>query len=101
MRAPLLVRCCSFWRLQIGQTYTPQNENGWTIGYHSKLYNLTDQALGACPPDTTWALVTNGDNIYEPAFFQQLATVGQSADVVAFDYYSRHACSPLKLTLLC
>jgi hypothetical protein len=42
----------------------------------------------ACPRDTQWLVVTNGDNDYDPSFLSVLVQQ-QGAEVVAFDFYSR------------
>jgi hypothetical protein len=42
----------------------------------------------ACPRDTQWLVVTNGDNDYDPSFLSVLVEQ-QGAEVVAFDFYSR------------
>ena len=42
----------------------------------------------ACPKDTRWLAVTNGDNEYDPSFLSVLVEQ-EGAEVVAFDYYSR------------
>jgi hypothetical protein len=43
----------------------------------------------ACPRNTRWVVVTNGDNDYDPKFLSVLVQQ-QAAEVVAFDYYSRY-----------
>ena len=55
-----------------------------------RLYNLTDEAIRACPASTRWVLATNGDNAYAGGFFQALLQAPADADVVAFDYHSRY-----------
>ena len=62
-----------------------------TTVYHAeRLYNLTDEAVRACPTNTRWVLVTNGDNAYADSFFDALLRAPADADVIAFDYYSRY-----------
>ncbi|KAK2080947.1 hypothetical protein QBZ16_000801 [Prototheca wickerhamii] len=46
-----------------------------------------------CPPDTTWLLVTNGDNEYASDFLMRVneeSRADPAADIVAFDFYSRY-----------
>jgi hypothetical protein len=43
----------------------------------------------ACPKNTRWVVVTNGDNDYDPKFLSVLVQQ-HDAEVVAFDYYSRY-----------
>ena len=52
-----------------------------------KLSNL--QAIRACPRDTRWLIVTNGDNEYASDLFAQIAP-HSDAELVALDYYSRY-----------
>ncbi|KAK9811560.1 hypothetical protein WJX72_005917 [[Myrmecia] bisecta] len=73
----------------IGVQFSPRVDNQWAQGYHALLYNLTDEAVRACPTDTKWVVITNGDNEYADTFFDELASA-RDADVVAFDYYSRY-----------
>uniref|UniRef100_A0A383WPA8 Uncharacterized protein n=1 Tax=Tetradesmus obliquus TaxID=3088 RepID=A0A383WPA8_TETOB len=75
----------------ISAKYQPKTPDGqqWMVNYHAKLYNLTDEAIRACPRNTRWVVVTNGDNDYDPQFLSVLARHGE-AEVVAFDYYSRY-----------
>ena len=54
------------------------------------LYNLTDEAIRACPPSTQWVVATNGDNLYARDMFQTVMDAPANADVVALDYYSRY-----------
>ena len=54
------------------------------------LYNLTDEAIRACPPSAQWVLATNGDNLYARDAFQAVISAPADADVVALDYYSRY-----------
>ena len=35
-------------------------------------------------------MVTNGDNMYDAAFLETLATVPAEADIAAFSFYSRY-----------
>ncbi|KFM26160.1 hypothetical protein F751_4653 [Auxenochlorella protothecoides] len=77
----------------IGPDFAAKTEDGmWSPYYHALLYNLTDDAVFACPEDTTWLLVTNGDNEYADSFLARAAAEAArgSADVVAFDFYSRY-----------
>eukprot|EP00882_Tetradesmus_deserticola_P018564 GHRQ01019939.1.p1 GENE.GHRQ01019939.1~~GHRQ01019939.1.p1 ORF type:complete len:144 (+),score=32.35 GHRQ01019939.1:1188-1619(+) len=78
-------------RMQISAKYQPKTADGkqWMNDYHAKLYNLTDEAIRACPRNTRWVGVTNGDNDYDPKFLSVLVQQ-QDAEVVAFDYYSRY-----------
>lgn len=76
----------------ISARYQPRTDDGkrWTLHYHTRLYNLTDEAVRACPKDTRWLVVTNGDNDYDPGFMAALVEQGAAgAECVAFDYYSR------------
>lgn len=68
----------------------PRTNDGqqWAKDYHTRLYNLTDDAVRACPRGTRWLVVSNGDNDYDPSFLSVLAEQ-HGAEVVAFDYYSR------------
>lgn len=54
------------------------------------LYNLTDEAMRACPPSTQWVLATNGDNLYAKDLFRTVIDAPADADVIALDYYSRY-----------
>jgi len=89
---------------------------GWAPGYHDALYNATDAAVRACPRETEWLAVTNGDNEYDPDFLAAAVAAGaggaaagaggggngggggdgggegegEGADIVAADYYSRY-----------
>lgn len=103
---------------QIGSDFTPKVDGVWASQYHHKLYNLTDSAirgplahrvylrplllfcigradtfsanlLAACPKDTEWVVVTNGDNDYSRSFFDRIGSV-TNADVIAFDFYTRY-----------
>ncbi|KAI8462605.1 MAG: hypothetical protein J3K34DRAFT_475968 [Monoraphidium minutum] len=67
------------------------DNKSWRPGYHSRLYGLTDRAIRACPRDTEWLVVTNGDNDYDPGFLARVfkEAAAEGADAVAFDYYSR------------
>ena len=42
----------------------------------------------ACPRNSRWLLVTNGDNEYDPNFLKDVIQ-HQDVDVLAYDYYSR------------
>lgn len=72
-----------------GPQFSPKTAGVWNLGYHALLYNLTDEAIRACPPSTQWVLATNGDNEYADTFFEQIQS-SQGSDVVAFDFYSRY-----------
>ena len=45
--------------------------------------------LTACPANTEWVIVTNGDNDYASTFLSRIEGV-QDADLIAFDFYSRY-----------
>ena len=67
----------------------------WDPSYHGLLYNLTDDAIQACPPTTRWLVVTNGDNEYAEDFMTRVIaestqTQDDVPDIIAFDYYSRY-----------
>ena len=51
-------------------------------------YEVTDSVI-ALARSSTWLVVTNGDNTYEPVFIDTLVAKVH-ADVVAFDFYSRY-----------
>jgi hypothetical protein len=94
----------------------PTSEPGWAPSYHDALYNATDAAVRACPRETEWLAVTNGDNEYDPAFLRAAVALGSSSsgggggegasgggsgggkqqqhqqpfDIVAADYYTRY-----------
>ena len=72
-----------------GPQFSPKTAGAWNLGYHALLYNLTDEAIRACPPSTQWVLATNGDNEYADTFFEEIQS-SQGSDVVAFDFYSRY-----------
>ncbi len=77
----------------IGDEYTPkQPDGGWSEGYHGMLYNVTDDAIRVCSPETEWVVATNGDNVYGRHFIQRILDKGSdsSVDLVAFDFYSRY-----------
>ena len=57
------------------------------LNFHNIVYRMTDDAIGKCPENFRWLLITNGDNSYMPAFFDQL---DDKFDIVAFDFYTRH-----------
>ncbi|KAF8065512.1 EXOSC8 [Scenedesmus sp. PABB004] len=75
----------------ISARYAPKTPDGrqWAHDYHAKLYNLTDEAIRACPRRTRWVVVTNGDNDYDARFMAALVK-HDGAEAVAFDYYSRY-----------
>lgn len=60
------------------------------LWYSGLLYNVTDEAISACPPSSEWVLVTNGDNLYADTFFDRIMSVPREADAIAFDFYSRY-----------
>ena len=85
----------------IGNEFAPKTSQGaWVPGYHEMLYNLTDDAIQVCPPETKWLVVTNGDNEYGASFTTQVTDIStsksskssgsKSPDIVAFDFYSRY-----------
>lgn len=74
----------------IGAQYTAQDQHGGASEYHHQLYNLTDEAIRACPPTTRWVVITNGDNEYADSLFDTLLQTGVDKDIVALDYYSRY-----------
>ena len=53
---------------------------------HSNIYEQTDDAIRHCSPDAWWLLITNGDNLYHPTFFDHLDA---RYDLIAYDFYSR------------
>lgn len=59
-------------------------------GYHELLYNLTDEAIRACPPSSEWVVVTNGDNEYADTLFATLLATPPDDDIVALNFYSRY-----------
>lgn len=73
----------------IAPEYAPKTNGAWNTGYHDLLYHLTDEAIRACPRDTRWLIVTNGDNEYASDLFAQIAP-HKDAELVALDYYSRY-----------
>lgn len=76
----------------IGQEFMPKQDNQWVAGYHERLYNLTDDAIRVCPPNTDWVVVTNGDNEYGTDFIRRVVDESAnetSPDIVSFDFYSR------------
>lgn len=72
-----------------GPQFSPKTAGAWNLGYHALLYNLTDEAIRACPPSTEWVLATNGDNEYADTFLEHIHS-SHGSDVVAFDFYSRY-----------
>ncbi len=42
----------------------------------------------ACPRNTEWLMVTNGDNLYDATFMSEVVK-RKTADVVTFNYYTR------------
>ena len=73
----------------IGPKFSPKTAGAWNLDYHALLYNLTDEAIRACPLTTRWVMATNGDNEYAASFFEELQKSADS-DVVASDFYSRY-----------
>ncbi|DBB10253.1 TPA: hypothetical protein ACH3X3_001818 [Trebouxia sp. C0006] len=73
----------------IGPDFAARSGSQWVPTYHSMLYNLTDEAVRACPRSTKWVVITNGDNEYSSTLFEELDH-HPDADVVALDYYSRY-----------
>lgn len=64
---------------------------GTSVALHAgQLYNLTDEAIRACPPSTEWVMATNGDNLYAETFLERVMAAPAEADVVAFLYFSRY-----------
>ena len=57
-------------------------------GYNSGAFQITDRVIyEQCTPDSDWLLVTNGDNWYDPRFFDHLDL---EYDAIAYDFYSRY-----------
>ena len=50
---------------------------------------LSAVGSAACPYNTDWVLLTNGDNEYASSFFSRIGEVNE-ADIVAVDFYSRY-----------
>lgn len=50
-------------------------------------FEVTDRVISQCPSDTDWLLTTNGDNWYDPKFFEHLDL---DRDIIAYDFYSRY-----------
>lgn len=73
----------------VGPEFAARVGSQWVPTYHSMLYNLTDEAVRACPRSTKWVIITNGDNEYSSALFDELEQ-HKDADLVALDYYSRY-----------
>ena len=55
--------------------------------FHNAIYRMTDEVIAMCPENFRWLLVTNGDNMYKPTFFDYL---DDRYDIVAYDFYTRH-----------
>lgn len=67
-------------RLRVVETIGGQN---FTVG----TFPITDRVISEqCPVDSDWLLATNGDNWYDPKFFEHLDL---SKDIIAYDFYSR------------
>ncbi len=61
----------------ISYKYEPKTaDKQWSEGYHGKLYNLTDDAVRACPRHTHWVIITNGDNDYDARFMSEVRRAG-------------------------
>ena len=73
----------------IAPEFAARSGSHWLPDYHSMLYNLTDEAVRACPRTTRWVVITNGDNEYSSDLFTELESHAE-ADLVALDYYSRY-----------
>ena len=73
----------------IAPEFAARSGSQWLPDYHSMLYNLTDEAVRACPRTTRWVVITNGDNEYSSDLFTELEGHAD-ADLVALDYYSRY-----------
>lgn len=73
----------------VGPDYAARTGASWAPLYHGMLYNLTDEAVRACPRSTQWVIMTNGDNEYSSTFFDELDK-HPNADLIAMDYYSRY-----------
>lgn len=77
--------------VQIGDEFLPKEEGQWVDGYHGALYNVTDNAIRLCNPNTRWVVATNGDNLYGHSFVSRIFEVGNNdTDIVSFDFYSRY-----------
>jgi len=70
--------------------YKPKDKGIWSPKYHQHLYQLTDEAVRACPPSTEWVVITNGDNTYDLKFVEEVLSTPDAYDVVALDFYSRY-----------
>ena len=44
----------------------------------------------ACPSDTTYFIVTNGDNEYDRQYIPRLLAAPPDTDIIALDFYSRY-----------
>lgn len=55
----------------IGQNFAPKVNGQAVTAYHEKLYNLTDDAIRACPRTSRWVVITNGDNLYADTFLER------------------------------
>lgn len=73
----------------VGPDFAARVGSAWAPLYHGMLYNLTDEAVRACPRNTEWVVMTNGDNEYSSTFFDELGK-HTAADLIAMDYYSRY-----------
>lgn len=59
------------------------------VRHQSRTADCPPLRLTACPANTEWVIVTNGDNDYASTFLKRLEDV-QNADLIAFDFYSRY-----------
>ncbi|GAX74196.1 hypothetical protein CEUSTIGMA_g1645.t1 [Chlamydomonas eustigma] len=81
----------SIWAERVGSEYAAKLADGtWNGVYHDMLYALTDEAIRACPLDTRWVIVTNGDNEYDDQYIPRMTSVPLDYDIIAFDFYSRY-----------
>ncbi|KAG2428579.1 hypothetical protein HYH02_014281 [Chlamydomonas schloesseri] len=74
----------------INYKYAPKEGGTWAPNYHNKLYNLTDMAVRACPDNSRWVVITNGDNLYDRHFVETIYSAPPDVDAVAVDFYSRY-----------
>ena len=51
---------------------------------------LTLSPPPACPSDTTYFIVTNGDNEYDRQYIPRLLAAPPDTDIIALDFYSRY-----------
>ena len=81
----------------IGPAFKPKSNGTWVPEYHGMLYNLTDDGMAVCPPNTKWVIVTNGDNEYGKGFLERVISENEAGtegmeipDIIGFDFYSRY-----------